>query len=93
MGDLYFWAAANLAISGFLMSARSWPLYGLVMAPGVITTIGLWANFYSDATCTGICPSGFDIWFGPVLFFVLAVSIFFLVVATLMAVLIKRRSP
>ena len=92
MEEVYFWAAANIIVSGLLVSARSWPLYGLVIAPGVVTIVGLWAHLYSDATCKGICPSGLDIWFGPVLFIVVGVSLLFLSVATLRAVLIKRRS-
>lgn len=91
MENLYFWASATVVAAGFLLSARNWPLFLLVLLPGAFCLLGLWFDFWSTLNCADECLSGYDIAIGPITGIVAAATLIFVLVATIKALLIKRR--
>jgi hypothetical protein len=90
--NLYFWAAATLLASGFLLSARNWPLFLVVLVPGAVALSGLWVDYWSILNCHHTCPSGYDKAIGPISFLALAATLLFLMIAAVKAVFVVRRS-
>lgn len=91
MENIYFWASATIVASGFLLSARNWPLFLLVLLPGIVCLMGLWVDFWSTLNCADACPSGHDIGIGPITGIVVAASLFFLLIAAIKTLMIRRR--
>lgn len=91
MEDIYFWASGTLVASGFLLSARNWLLFLLVLLPGAVCLIGLWVDFWSTLNCGDACPSGHDIGIGPITGIVVAASLFFVLIAATKGFMIRRR--
>lgn len=92
MENIYFLVSAVIVASGFLLSARNWPLFLLVLLPGTVCLMGLWIDFWSTLNCADVCPSGHDIAIGPIAGIVVAATLFFVLVAGIKALMIGRQT-
>ena len=91
MENIFFWASATVVASVFLLSARNWTLFLLVLLPGTVCLLGLLVDFWSTLNCAEACPSGHDLGIGPITGIVVLASLFFILVAAIKAALIRRR--